>query len=322
MEVYALDATNIDDFDFLVEPSALRAVKREEAHGFCVKTDGAHVGALVGRFTDDKEYEIMSLFVLPEYRKTGVGEKLLETLADVISAQEADVSLSFACISADELELKSFLEKNGFEEYKNTDSHIFSVTIEEIAKSKLLSEKKKANYPCFNDLSKKQLEALDALEGEGFIPKPFGGFTSERVEKDVSIAVFRGDQPTAYAVIERENDDLLILSSLYVNETQNPTAFVRLLSCCFVRLNDKYTEDTVLLLPTVNEESENLFSKFFDEQSELEDVFFTYRKYFPGDQKPGFETGSLSGFMDEQLGLLGETEDEVYLSDGQDETEI
>ena len=69
MEVYALDATNIDDFDFLVEPSALRAVKREEAHGFCVKTDGAHVGALVGRFTDDKEYEIMSLLCFPNTEK-------------------------------------------------------------------------------------------------------------------------------------------------------------------------------------------------------------------------------------------------------------
>ena len=310
MEVYALDATNIDSFDFLVEPAALLAVKKGEAYGFCVKTDNAHVGALVGRFTDEHEYEIMSLFVLPEYRKQGVGEKLLETLSSVLGDEDADVSISFACLSDDEQELMQFLERNGFEEYRNPDSHIFAVTIEQIAKSELLSEKKSANYPCFNDLSEKQIEALNEFTGDGFMPKPVGGFASDRVEKDVSVAIFKGSKPVAYAVIERENDDLLVLSSLYVDEKQRSTALIRLLGCCFVRLDDKYTEDTVLLLPAVNADSENLFDKFFEGESGIEDVFYTYRKTFSGVDAVDYTSGSFSEFLDEQMDLLGVTEDE------------
>ena len=304
MEVYALHKSNIDSFEHLVDPSAVEVIKWDEAHGFCVKTDGVHVGALVGRFTDEKDYEILSLFVLPEYRKRGVGELLLETLWEVLDNLEANVKISFLCLSDDESELADFLEKNGFEEYRNMNSHVFAVTIEELKKTKLFADKVSVHFPNFNDLTKAQLTALDNLTGAGFVPKPDGGFTSKQIEKEMSAAFFKRGKPVAYAVIERENDDLLILSSLYVSEKEPPATLMKLLRSVLEALDEKYTEDTVLLLPTVNEDSERLFSDLFEDAFEKEDVFCTYQRFYPGRREPDYEAGTLSDFLYTEEELL------------------
>ena len=105
MNVYALDSSNIDSFEHLADPISAEAVRSGAAHGFCVKTDDCHAGALIGRFTDTGEYEILSLYVLPEYRRQGVGELLLDTLAEMIGEYDANVSITFIARSEEDKEL-------------------------------------------------------------------------------------------------------------------------------------------------------------------------------------------------------------------------
>lgn len=310
MKVYALDETNIESFDFLVDPKALLSVKQGAAQGLCVKEEEAHVGALVGLFTDEKEYEILSLYVLPEYRRRGVGTKLLAALKDVLKDEDTDVSISFANISPDEEALTRFLENEGFEEYRSTTGHIFSVTVGDLLKTTILSAKAKANYPSLSDLPGKMISALEELKSEGFIPKPLGGFASERIDREASTAVFKGEEPVAYAVVEKENDKLLSFSSLYVREGENPATLTRLLYCGLTRLKDKYSEDTVILLPTVNEEAEKLIEGLFEGITKVEDVSVTYRRFFPADSEIEYGKGSLTDFIIEQTDLLSEEQGE------------
>ena len=282
MKIYALDKTNIDDFNFLVEYSAAEALKRDEAYGFCVKEKNAHVGALVGRFVDEKEFEIMSLYVVPEYRRKGVGEKLLETLNEVLDGKDANLNISFACTSDSDRELCAFLEKMEFDEYKSLDSHMFSVTIGMLANSKLAGSKPGSEFIQFKDLNKKQLSALEKVKSKGYVPRPSGGFTSAAIETDMSIAYFEKDKPLAYVVIEHENDDLLMLSSLYVHDPDQPTTLLKILKSLVYYLTDKYTDDTVLIIPTVTDSSERLVTSLFGENPEVDDILYTYRKYIPG----------------------------------------
>ena len=298
MKIYALDKTNIDDFNFLVEYSAAEAVKKDEAYGFCVKEKNAHVGALVGRFVDEKEFEIMSLYVLPEYRRKGVGEKLLDTLTELLDGQDANVSISFAMTTESDKDLCAFLEKMEFDEYKSLDSHMFSVTIGMLANSKLAGTKAGSDFICFKDLTKKQLSALEKVKSKGYVPRPSGGFSSVAIETDMSIACFEKDKPVAYVVIEHENDDLLMLSSLYVHDPDQPATLLKLLKSLVYRLTDKYTDDTVLLIPTVTESSERLVTSLFGENPEINDILYTYRKYLPGSDAINYDDMSLTDFMD------------------------
>ena len=282
MKIYALDKTNIDDFNFLVEYSAAEALKRDEAYGFCIKERNAHVGALVGRFIDEKEFEIMSLYVVPEYRRKGVGEKLLETLNEVLDGKDANLCISFACTSDSDKELCAFLEKMDFDEYKSLDSHMFAVTIGMLAESKLAGTKPGSDFISFKDLNKKQITALEKVKSKGYVPRPSGGFSSAAIENDMSIAYFVDGKPMAYVVVERENDDLLMLSSLYVHDPDQPTTLLKILRSLVYRLTDKYTDDTVLVIPTVTESSERLVTSLFGENPDVDDILYTYRKYVPG----------------------------------------
>lgn len=316
MEIYALDNTNIDSFEFLVTPPAAEALRRGDAHGFCVREEDQHVGALVGRFTGQGEYEILSLFVLPEFRRQGVGELLLETLQEVLAEYDANVSITFACLSNTDKELKHFLESQDFEEHRSLDSHLFATTVEELMNSKLKSTKSKVEYPCFAELNNKQLSALEELSGEGFIPKPLRGFSSDRIEAEMSTAIFKGKTPIAYAAVERENDDMLMLTSLYVNDPDSPSTLLKLLRCVLNRVNEKYTEDTVILLPAVTEESEEMFTTLFDENTQLDDVMYTFRKFFPS-RTSRYADLSIEDFLiDHRNEYYGfEDEEGAYLTD-------
>ncbi|MBQ7707800.1 MAG: GNAT family N-acetyltransferase [Lachnospiraceae bacterium] len=297
MKIYALDKTNIDDFNFLVEYSAAEAIKRDEAYGFCVKEKNAHVGALVGRFVDEKEFEIMSLYVVPEARRKGVGEKLLDTLVEVLDEKEANLSITFACVSDSDKDLCAFLEKMEFDEYKSLDSHMFSVTVGMLANSKIAGTKPGSEFISFNNLTKKQLSALEKVKSKGYVPRPSGGFTSQAIEADMSIAYFEKDKPMAYVVVEHENDDLLMLSSLYVHDPDQPTTLLKLLKSLAYHLTEKYTDDTVLLIPTVTDSSERLVTSLFGENPEINDILYTYRKYIPGNDEINYDDMSLTEFF-------------------------
>ena len=314
MNVYALDSSNIDSFEHLADPISAEAVRSGVAHGFCVKTDDCHAGALIGRFTDTGEYEILSLYVLPEYRRQGVGELLLDTLAEAIGEYDANVSITFIARSEEDKELMSFLEDQGFEEYSDAESHLFGVTIGELMETKLNKGNLNVDYPTFADLSEQQLALLENASDDRFVPRPDGGFTSKKIETDVSIAVLKGDTPVAYAVVEKEDDNTLVLSSLYVHDEEN-TTLLRLLRCVMKRLNEKYSSDTVILIPTVNDDSQEILTSMFKEDAEINDILYTYRKFFPAGGMGEYKDMPLSDFLiDQQDELYGDDEAGAYLT--------
>ena len=315
MNVHALDNTNIDSFRHLADPVSVEAIKQGTAHGFCVETDDCHVGALIGRFTDPGEYEILSIYVLPEYRKQGVGEFMLDTLAEVIGDLDANVSITFVCRFEDDKDLVTFLEEQEFEEYQSDESHMFAVTIGELLETKLNKSNLNVDYPTFADLSKKQLECLSKTKGNKFVPKPAGGFASKLIETEVSTAVLKGDDPVAYATVERVDDSTVMLSNLYVNDEEN-TTLLRLLRCVMRRLKENYSPDTVILIPTVNDDSQEILTSMFNEDADFTDVLYTYRKFFPAGGMGQYKNMSISEFLlDQREELYGDDEAGAYLTD-------
>lgn|GEM_PF-5716012 len=309
MEIYALDQTNIDDFLHLVAAEAAEAIRREEAQGFCVKKEDMHIGALVGRFIAPGDYEILSLYVLPEYRKQGVGAFILETLKEVLG-RDANVSITFAAITLDEAALRTFLVTHHFEEYQSQDSHLFAFSLDDLLKTKIYKKGEKPLYPAFSELTSKEKAALKGMRSDGFLPLPSGGLFSDTVDKDVSTAVFQKDQPVGFAVAERYGTDMVALSSLYIKDGEGSEILIKLMRSMMLRAEKAYEKKTVILFPTVNAASEELVTSIFPEDADLEDVMYTYRRFFSQNEEPDYSEESLDDFIFEQKNLFYDPEDE------------
>ncbi len=283
MEIYALDSTNVEDFAPLLTAQAVEGIlSGTGTQGFVVKEEGIHVGALAGGFTDEDIYEISSMFVLPEYRKKGVGEKMLETLYGALDGLHAEIRVSFASVDSNFKELETFLENQGFEEYRVRDEQTYSVTLGALEKTRLKESKMKVVYPSFADVSEEVFTAFERKvreTGSSFIPIPLGGFLSNDIDAEASTAVVKDGKLTAYAVVENLPENNLILSSLYVGEKEELSTLLRLLRCTLSRLLDLYDRDTVIFLPTATDASEKMITTLFEEDDPaLQDVMVSYRK--------------------------------------------
>lgn len=300
MNVHALDETNIDEFPFLVTKEAASAIRRKEAQGLCVEDEGAHVGAITGQFVTPDEYKILSFYVLPEARNRGVGELLLASLAEIFEDLDVTLVLSFAALTDDERQLQSFLEYHDFEEGHKPGTHMFCITLGDLAKTKLKIQKSQAVYPSFSELSEKQLKQMDEMKSKGFIPKPVGGFSSKDIDRSVSTAVLQDGKPIAYAVVEAYEDKFLSLSALFVRDPEQPTTLLRLLRSVAIRAMEKYKPETKFVFPTVNKNARLLFEGLFEEGTDLEDLMYTYRKFLPGTVERPFDDMSFDEFLAEQ----------------------
>lgn len=300
MEIYALDSTNVEDFAPLLTPLAVEGIKAgKDTQGFVVKEGSHHVGALAGGFTDEGIYEISSLFVLPDFRKQGVGELLLDTLYHVLEGIPAEVRVSFASVDEDDKALEEFLDHEGFDEYRESDEQTYRVSLASLANTKLKEEKPKVVYPSFAEVPKKVFTAFEKEAGEkaAFLPMPEGGFLAKEVDSECSTAIVKDGKLKAYAVIEKLPEDALMLSSLYVSEEEKPTSLLRLLRCTLGKLLETYEEDTEIYLPTSTEDSEEMITTLFSEDDPaLSNVMVSYRKLV-GTAKPNFENMDFDEFL-------------------------
>ena len=283
MEIFALDNTNVESFSPLLTEQAVEGILNgTDMQGFVVKEADRYVGALAGGFTDDGLYEITSLYVLPDYRNIGVGELMLETLYKALDGMNAEIRVTFASVNEEFEALEEFLDYQGFDEYRVSEERTYRVTLGDLANTKLKETKLKVEYPTFEDLPKKGFQEFEkkAKESDTFIPVPQGGFTSEDVDAKVSTAIVKDGSLRAYTVVERLTKKSLVLSSLFVDEREDPTTLLKLLRCTLSRLLSAYSEDTEIYLPTATEESERMITTLFEEgDPALRDVMVSYRKY-------------------------------------------
>ena len=107
----------------------LKAIYKKEIVGFCV----------IQKFCDEKRQHIMSIGVLEEFRRKGVGHKLIEKLRQ--TAREEEYSTISLYVKVDNELAINFYTKNKFKNekllknyystFKNNDAYYFVWTIDE-----------------------------------------------------------------------------------------------------------------------------------------------------------------------------------------------
>ena len=89
--VYHLNSSNAKDYDHLTYPSLQKRWQTQppqgELTGLSASLDGAIVGFAISERLNPQQAEIISLFVLPEYRKQGIGTRLVAYLERELKTQ-------------------------------------------------------------------------------------------------------------------------------------------------------------------------------------------------------------------------------------------
>ena len=134
MKCYQIQKNTLPVYENVILPviyEELADWKEELLEGyFCigVKDGRKPVGALIAEHEDELgDLTILSLYVLPDYRRQGIGSRLLQTLTDVAYAlyeplpgeYGADIFLKTVYSLPDDMRLvwESFLKKHDFTDY-------------------------------------------------------------------------------------------------------------------------------------------------------------------------------------------------------------
>ncbi len=296
--LYAIDGADAADFSFLLTPEAVQALQEERQTGALVlkyssASNAKHIGAIAGRLTGDGEFEILSLYVLPEFRRKGAATRLLSNLESSFRdmAEEAQdeqgISLPdfvpemirFVRLTPEEEALAAFLDASGFSSFDIPETALFSLPLSMAKTGKLgqlLAKKKKGNpdIKAFSEIPSYVLKSFSERNIRGFVPLPDGGLVGKQVDKDLSFALIKEEQILGFAIVEhlkrsKEKPDYktLVLSCAYLDKKAPPAALVGLLSRCLAAGCKRFAlrEETVrILIPAVTEGSRKLVELLLD----------------------------------------------------------
>lgn len=314
MQVFSVDKNNIDDFGFLFNDDAVMGIKAEVNDGFVIKKDDRHVGGLYGEFTAPNEFTIISIYVLPEFRRQGVGSFMLQTLYDVIDAASVSVTAHFVAIGEDGKAMAEFFESSEYDDFLDAENTIYYTKIEKLKDIKLKASSKKIRYVPFAEIPAYSIKEL-VKAAKGYVPVPEGGVEAPSVLKELSFGMYDGEKLCGYAICEAVNDDNVMLSCLYVKKGVTPIALTGLLGTLASTVQEWYPNNSGLIIPCINDDSRRLVETLFAEE-DIEEVSANYTKRIT---KPtNLMDVPLSEFLaDERLYLYGESEEGAYLTEGE-----
>ena len=114
--VYHLNSSNALDYNHLTYPSLQKRWQTQppqgELTGLSASLDGAIVGFAISERLNPQQAEIISLFVLPEYRHQGIGTKLVAYLERELAQQGCvEIILSYSTSTLTNVALEPLLQK-------------------------------------------------------------------------------------------------------------------------------------------------------------------------------------------------------------------
>ena len=114
--VYHLNSSNALDYNHLTYPSLQKRWQTQppqgELTGLSASLDGAIVGFAISERLNPQQAEIISLFVLPEYRSQGIGTRLLAYLERELAQQGCvEIILSYSTSTLTNVALEPLLQK-------------------------------------------------------------------------------------------------------------------------------------------------------------------------------------------------------------------
>ncbi len=241
-------------------------VKGVMAEGISVAVIGAvdgdtAVGAISGYVDQEQCFNVLSLYVAPDYRKIGIGKSLLDSVRKAAAAMgDIPVRLAF-CSGTDEADtLLGFMKALG---YKETDvgERLHRFTVGDFKNKTYFPPKYKD--PClhsFEELSNEEIKRIAVRTAERHRDMPEDGFTSSRVYRDCSFAYVKNGILKGYLVCDDTSGGELTVSAIFAKDK---FAMAGLLRSFASAMKARHKASDVIVMPVPTDRFDGLFDTLF-----------------------------------------------------------
>ena len=243
-----------------------------------IQDDNA-IGALAG-YLDGGRFRIVSLYVVPNYRRCGGGRMLLEELFEALDGYAAGVEISFTVTHEDHRTLLSFLDVMGFEREEDNGETRYLTTLGKTAETSFFAASGNNTGIPFAELSAGAISLMGKAAVMARAPIPEGGLQAKTVDPDLSVAVFHGNNPEAYVVIENDRPGSLTLSAAW-SGSKDRTLMPNLLRSAVSRACEKYPPETQIVIQAVNRASAMLIKTLLPDAEVISHTFYRPLKLWP-----------------------------------------
>ena len=230
-------------------------------------------GALVFERIRDR-LEVLSLYVLPDFRNRGGSKLLLNALEAIASKLDYIVTASFSMVDSEtELLEKAFINAD-FQKREDVDYKTYIVTLAECEDAESLKNvKKNSKIKYFSELTENKLKSYNKQAEEKFAPLPVDGLMSKKVDRELSAVYEENGRIKGYVVIENISYKNGIRVAAAYNGSDNPLILMWLLKASLSEAEKKYDENIPLVIDVVDDTADRFVRYILPEVSEVSRTF-------------------------------------------------
>ena len=208
---------------------------------------------------DDFMLNITSFYVSPEYRGRGAGKFLLDEVRRIFGEEDMEYNVEFLVYGKEQEKFALFLEEYGFDS-ADPEYDLYMSYVDDLKKTKLYG--KNGDGAAFADIDHRLFgTSQKTAEKEGAI-LPLGGFNSENIDKNVSVGIVNNNKIESFVIYEKAADNTLLLSSVF--SKKGPATLLHMLEKSVNLISSNYTDDTGILIQSVEETTDDLIDNIFD----------------------------------------------------------
>ena len=267
VQLYGIGPDEADHAAPLLTAEAVTYIKNDEAFGMALVEEGEARAAVCAGFAPEDEgiLEIISLYVVPDYRRRKLGGTLLmELLEKVMSETDGELKGVTVSFLPGTEGVEALLTKAGFVIESDGQVLTFRLPVSELADSPLLKWKKAVpegyilrSLKGTSDTTLRQLmEELRRNHVDDLGPEEM-----EQALADCSFVLLDEKlEPKACAILHETGEQGLYLSQFFAAEGSTAAGMAVLHSAAKAVLN-WFSGETVLEIPTLTESSAGLVKK-------------------------------------------------------------
>ena len=214
---------------------------------------------------DDFLLNITSFYVAPEYRGKGAGKFLLDEVKRIFGEKNMEFNIEFLIYGKEQEEFADFLEHYGFM-YADPEYDCYLATVGQLKNTKLYE--KEGEGSDFTSIDTQTFRATENIAEKNDDMVPLFGFSSPRIDRDVSVGIVKDGIMESYVVFETAGKDSLILTTVQVKD-KSPVILLHMLEKSANLLKQKYTKDAKILIQSIDGAGDNIIAKVFENATNI-----------------------------------------------------
>ncbi|MCR4642697.1 MAG: GNAT family N-acetyltransferase [Lachnospiraceae bacterium] len=268
MNITLIDDNNKEAFQPVLLKEVYPFINSEgEIFAIGLTESGTAIGALAGVMKNDR-FQVLSLFVAPDYRRKGGGHLLVNEALKLIEEDADALEFSFAMTDPDKAALISFLEAEDFRNETIEDRNIYIIPLSDAKravsrwKDAMSARSLKIVLKHFSECNEHEIYDAEKQAKIQAAPMPKGGFSSEEIDADLSCLIMEKDELKAFCAVDYSVLEMPTIASLWVKSV-NPLITGNILADVIKNLCEDFPPEAEFAVPVINDNSFRLVKKSF-----------------------------------------------------------